>query len=62
MKHMKGVCIGACLVQEKELVSSRFDDGCPPAAPRFNSVLGPIRHDMQEYYDQRQGSSRHNYR
>jgi hypothetical protein len=42
----------------KELVSSRLDDGCPLAAPRPNSVLGPIRHDMQEYYDLRQGSSR----
>jgi hypothetical protein len=43
---------------EKELVSSRLDGGCPLAAPRPNSVLGPIRHDMQEYYDLRQGSSR----
>jgi hypothetical protein len=36
----------------KELVSSRLDGGCLPEAPRSNSVLGPIRHDMQEYYDQ----------
>jgi hypothetical protein len=42
----------------KELVSSRLDGGCPPAAPRSNLVLAPIRHDMQEYYDPRQGSSR----
>jgi hypothetical protein len=33
----------------KGLVSSKLDDGCPPAAPYSNSVLGPIRHDMQEY-------------
>jgi hypothetical protein len=38
---------------EKESVSSRLDGGCPPAAPRSNSMLGPIRHDMQEYYDLR---------
>jgi hypothetical protein len=38
----------------KELVSSRLDGGRPPAAPRSNSVLGPVRHDMQEYYDLRQ--------
>jgi hypothetical protein len=42
----------------KELVSSSLDGGCPPAAPRSNLVLGPIRHDMQEYYDLRQGLSR----
>jgi hypothetical protein len=42
----------------KELVSSRLDGGCPPAAPRSNFVLGPIRHDMQEYYDLRQRFSR----
>jgi hypothetical protein len=42
----------------KELVSSRFDGGCPPAAPHSNSVLGPIRHDMQEYYDLWQRLSR----
>jgi hypothetical protein len=38
---------------EKELVSSRLDGGCPPAAPHSNSVLSPIQHDMKEYYDQR---------
>jgi hypothetical protein len=43
---------------EKESVSSRLNDGCPPVAPRSNPVLGPIRHYMQEYYDLRQGSSR----
>jgi hypothetical protein len=43
---------------EKKLVSSRLDGIWPPAAPRTNSVLGPIRHDMQEYYDLWQGSSR----
>jgi hypothetical protein len=43
---------------EKELVSSRLDGDCPPAASRSNSVLGPIRYDMQEYYDLRQESSR----
>jgi hypothetical protein len=42
----------------KELVSSRLDGGCPAAAPRSNSVLGSIRHDMQEYYDLWQGSPR----
>jgi hypothetical protein len=42
----------------KVLVFSRLDGGCSPAAPRSNSVLGPIQHDMQEYYDQQQGSSR----
>jgi hypothetical protein len=42
----------------KELVSSRLDGGYPPAAPRSNSVLGPIRHDMQEYYDLRQRLTR----
>jgi hypothetical protein len=31
----------------KELVPSRLDGGCPPAAPRSYSVLGPIRHDMK---------------
>jgi hypothetical protein len=36
----------------KELFSSMLDDGCPLAAPHSNSVLGPIRHDMQEYYNQ----------
>jgi hypothetical protein len=41
---------------EKESVSLRLDGGYPPAAPCSNSVLGPIRHDMQEYYDLRQGS------
>jgi hypothetical protein len=43
---------------EKESVSSRLNNGCPPATPRSISVLGHIRHDMQEYYDPRQGSSR----
>jgi hypothetical protein len=42
----------------KELVSSRLDGGCPPAAPRSNSVLDPIRYDMQENYDLRQRLSR----
>jgi hypothetical protein len=46
----------------KELVYSRLDGDCPLVAPRSNSVLGPIRHDMQEYYDQRKESSRQNYR
>jgi hypothetical protein len=38
---------------EKESASSMLDGGCPPAAPRSNSVLGPIWYDMQEYYDLR---------
>jgi hypothetical protein len=42
----------------QELVSSRLDGVWPPAAPRSNSVLGPIRHDMQEHYDLRQRLSR----
>jgi hypothetical protein len=54
----KLVCFQGLPCSEIESVSSRLDSGCPPAAPRSNPVLGPIRHDMQEYYDLRQGSSR----
>jgi hypothetical protein len=49
VEPIEGLCIQCLPCSEKELVSSRLDGGCPPAAPRSNSVLGLIRHDMQEY-------------
>jgi hypothetical protein len=48
-KPMQGLCKWCLPCSEKGLISSKLDDGCPPTAPRSNSVLGPIRHDMQEY-------------
>ena len=41
-----------------ELVSSKLHESCRPTAPCSSSVLAPIRHDMQEYYDLRQRLSR----
>jgi hypothetical protein len=32
------------------VASSKLHEGCPLTAPCSNSVLGPIWHDMQEYY------------
>jgi hypothetical protein len=49
LEPIEGLCIRCLNCSKKGLVSSRLDGDRPPAVPCSNSVLGPIRHDMQEY-------------